>query len=254
MSDKGQIIHGIQLSTYLQMLVSEKKSCMLHVREGQNVGILCMEDGILLNAQTKRIAQSKDGARETCEKFREEAVVEMLGWSNPVIQLSRLTKKFKRQIVKSLEYLILNSCRVADEIRAGDALEALQPTEKQGLGRLLGQKDHVADVLKRTPEIYAYLVMDMRGNILLKHEGSGAIDPDFISFVHFVLSTCDPVIMSHIKPKYMYFTLDSGHNLLCLSNGDTMFGLDISTQADIDAVRALVSPLFSHLRAVAPRQ
>ncbi len=108
---KKKTVFGIDLSSYLQLLSTDKVSCLLRVRKDNNVGIICICDGEPHDAQSK--CQGEEEQHEL--KYCEEAVYEMLSWEEPIIEVHPPHQAVIRKIHKSLTFLLMESCRLTDE-------------------------------------------------------------------------------------------------------------------------------------------
>lgn len=73
-------LRGINLSSFLQLLNIERKTCTLNIRQGQQLATLIFQEGELVNARTEH----REG---------EAAVYEVIGWSQPEIEMSGVVKK-----------------------------------------------------------------------------------------------------------------------------------------------------------------
>ena len=98
---KGHI-EGITLAGMLQILNLERKSCTLRVVSRGRVGELCCGAGELLHAEC-------EGAHGV------EAVHQILGWEEPMIEIADAPSLAERTIVIPLLHLLLDSARRRDE-------------------------------------------------------------------------------------------------------------------------------------------
>ncbi|PIE72456.1 MAG: hypothetical protein CSA20_07895 [Deltaproteobacteria bacterium] len=110
---KSRNSNSIELSLYLQMLSADRKTCAVLVEKGMRIGMLCLCDGQPFDAQSKQKGKAAEEDR-SC-RYGEQAIYEMLGWHEPRIEVLPLERSVKRNIDKSLEFLLLESCRIADE-------------------------------------------------------------------------------------------------------------------------------------------
>jgi twitching motility two-component system response regulator PilG len=91
-------ISGFAISSFLQVLELERKTCDLVLRANGVKGCLFIRNGHIVNAET--------GAMRG-----EKAAIKILGWKNAQIKLNRPAKNIKQDIRSSLTRLILNSYR-----------------------------------------------------------------------------------------------------------------------------------------------
>lgn len=95
-------IHGINTSSFLQLIDIEGKICTLTVRSHGNVGYLYFRDGELIAAET-------DGQRG------EKAALDIISWSNSILEITDTCLKNKREIEKPLMQILMESARLKDE-------------------------------------------------------------------------------------------------------------------------------------------
>ena len=95
-------IHGINISSFLQLIDIEGKICTLTVRSHGNVGYLYFRNGELI-------------AAETGEQRGEPAALNIISWNNSIIELADICQKNKREIEKPLMQILMESARLKDE-------------------------------------------------------------------------------------------------------------------------------------------
>ncbi len=95
-------IHGINISSFLQLIDIEGKICTLTVRSHGNVGYLYFRNGELIAAEA-------GGQRG------EQAALNIISWNNSIIELSDICQKNKREIEKPLMQILMESARLKDE-------------------------------------------------------------------------------------------------------------------------------------------
>jgi twitching motility two-component system response regulator PilG len=95
-------INGFPVSSFIQVLELEQKTCTLQVcADGKN-GCLYLDKGIVLNAETGKLSG-------------EEAAILILGWENAQIKMIDDCANKKKDIQSSLTRLILDAFRRKDE-------------------------------------------------------------------------------------------------------------------------------------------
>lgn len=104
-TDTSGTIKGIPIHSFLQMLESEEKTCTVQVNHRHDQGLLYMQNGELISAETKTF-------------IGEEAAHLILGWQEPVVQLRFYNGQRKRLIHKPLLSVIMEAFRLRDERQA----------------------------------------------------------------------------------------------------------------------------------------
>jgi twitching motility two-component system response regulator PilG len=96
-------INGFTVSSFLQVIELEQKTCTLELRAEGKRGRLYIQKGAIINAKTKALRGEK-------------AAIAILGWKNAQIKLVQgCNQKIRRDIRSSLTRLILNASRNSSE-------------------------------------------------------------------------------------------------------------------------------------------
>ncbi len=98
----GGQIHGIALSSFLQMSEMEKTTCTLKIKTDENVGLLYLLKGELIAAETGLLS-GKDAA---CE---------IVGWENAIIEIEKGTVRKKKEISMPLMNILMEALSIKDE-------------------------------------------------------------------------------------------------------------------------------------------
>jgi len=96
------VIQGIPIHSFLQMLESEEKTCTLQVTRNNEQGLLYIQNGELVGAETKHFTG-------------EEAALMILSWVETIVRIRHYNGQRKRQISKPLISLIMESFRLRGE-------------------------------------------------------------------------------------------------------------------------------------------
>lgn len=101
LGSKGKI-QGITLSSFLQLLSMEKKSCVLNIKYKNKTGYLFFNKGSLIDAITENI-NGLDAAHK------------IISWENVEIEIDNSYKKRKKSIDTSLNGILMEAMRLKDE-------------------------------------------------------------------------------------------------------------------------------------------
>jgi len=119
----GGQIHGISLTSFLQMSEMEKTSCTLKVNTDNKNGVLYLLKGALI-------------AAESGELKNEAAVFDILSWENPDIEIDDTPIDRKKEIETPLISLLMESAQRKDDTRKDnkvvpeDAADAIKAAKK----------------------------------------------------------------------------------------------------------------------------
>lgn len=111
----GQI-HGIGLSSFLQMSEMEKTTCKLKVKSDDDIGFLYLQKGELVDAELGLNSGN-------------EAAFEIISWEEPTIEIEKAKGKRKKTITMPLMNILMEGMRIKDEKEA-TAKKAAEPKKK----------------------------------------------------------------------------------------------------------------------------
>ena len=102
-SDHG-FVNGISLTSFLQLVSMEAKTCTLTVRTGAKIGEIFLERGELMDARTGKL----DG---------NDAAYEIISWSDDglTIEIDKVCHAKERKIEFPIMHLLMEAARMADE-------------------------------------------------------------------------------------------------------------------------------------------
>ncbi len=100
-AEKGHIT-GVSLSSFMQLLSLDKKTCTLRIKSGEHVGTIFFSAGELLHALT----ESLQGL---------EAALEIASWDPVVIEIQHLCRQREQVIDAPIGYILIESARRKDE-------------------------------------------------------------------------------------------------------------------------------------------
>jgi YesN/AraC family two-component response regulator len=98
---EGQL-KGISLSSFLQLIEMEKKTCTLTIKAKNQSGTLSFLKGDLLSATINDLEN-------------EEAVYEMLCWDKVIIEIENICRKAKKEIKQPLMNILMEGLSIKDE-------------------------------------------------------------------------------------------------------------------------------------------
>ena len=95
-------LKGIMLSSFLQLLQIEQKSCALKIKSQDRKGVLYFSKGELIEA----VYEKENG---------EKAAQEIVCWEDAEIEIVNVNKKIPKRINKSLQNLLMDALKEKDE-------------------------------------------------------------------------------------------------------------------------------------------
>jgi hypothetical protein len=104
-SGLGGQIHGISLDSFLQMVQMEKSSCTLTVKAGEKAGLLFVNKGELVSAETGSLRDY-------------DAAIEIISWENSLISIENSCDRTQNDINQPLMTVLMEGLKKKDEARA----------------------------------------------------------------------------------------------------------------------------------------
>jgi D-arabinose 5-phosphate isomerase GutQ/DNA-binding response OmpR family regulator len=165
LSYEGDYLSGISVSSFLQIINMEKKTCFFEISSlDKGKGLFYFKEGILYDA----ICDNLEG---------EEAAIEMISWDYVEFRFKSLPKEnVKQRIKENLTTLIMEGTRIRDEIKA---------VEKEPLQVQVAQKEKIIEqeqVSSSKKQAVEFLKKEAEGILKL----ADRIDDSFAEMVDFI--------------------------------------------------------------------
>jgi CheY-like chemotaxis protein len=265
---KGYIT-GVSLSSFLQLLELDKKSCTLTIHAGSKNGIMYFRDGDLLDASTLKLQGS-------------EAAYAIVSWKNVEIEIENNCPVTKENIKETLGFILLEGSRRKDESNA--AQSPVSGTNGAGLGSLdsLNMEDLDLDLsakrspqpaaprqplqarppsgsaatnpvlaqfitmLNSFPEIISATISANDGNIL--HQ-TGEPDTNTANFITYVAVATEQIeiAIGASGRQHSIFTLTDDSKLLVLCGQNIIVGLKIGSSVFPEPIADGLRPVLSRI-------
>jgi len=193
-SREKSYIRGITLSTFLQLMSIEKKTCTLKVTSGERVGYLYIRRGEMLDASYDQL-------------LGEAAALEIVGWEDAEIEMDGICRRYHGEISLSIEHILIEAFRRKDEEQhqeeqAETTAESVSISEAQPFegnqeippagGQQLSKpeiehsRERLLEILSRLRPIQEFAIFDQ--NSFLEEKNPGTC----------TLAELDPAIFSHL--------------------------------------------------------
>jgi len=224
-------LSGLSLSSFLQLLAQEGKSCVLRLRTAEHLGWIHLWEGALVDAETQ------DGLLGL------PAIYTMFGWQDPVMLVEAPVDRMRR-IDLPLTRLLLEAARHHDErSEYGDLAMPLDPSGTPPPSRL----SRLISVLQKHRGIIHYYLLDRRGHVLEQSSRNRKV-ADLMTFC--IVNAGQAAQMLDVKgPHRITLQFDQGDSLLIFPGAGGIIGLHLAAGLPpaevLDSLRPLLaSPLF----------
>jgi DNA-binding response OmpR family regulator len=264
---KGYIT-GVSLSSFLQLLELDKKSCTLTIHAGSKTGVMYFRDGELLDAT----AQEHKGS---------EAAYAIVSWKNVEIEIENSCSVTENNITETLGFILLEGCRRKDERAdqgpvasidgAGSgSLDSLnmedldldlstkssaqpstpsQPAPASSQSGLAATNPVLAQfitMLSSFPEITSSTISGKDGNILHQSGEPDSTTANFITYVAVAAEQIQAAIGASGR-QYSIFTLADDSKLLVLCGQDVIVGLKVGSSVFPEPIADGLRPVLSRI-------
>lgn len=209
-------IRGITLSTFLQLMHMEKKSCTLKIVKQDRIGYLYLKGGELFDAE--------------CEELHgEDAAYEIMVWEDAEIEMDSVCRRQERTIGSGLEHLLIEAFRRKDELNREQVDEEETATvlpvgEDIELfpGKMEAAVDspesaarlRLVEILSKHPGVQEFALFDPIGFLENRNEGKCSLhDFDPALFLHQV-ETLDATLSFGSFSHMAITTASRSHRLL----------------------------------------
>lgn len=112
---KSGSVRGIPVHSLLQMFEGDEKTCTLRVESKGRIGLLFMDRGVLVAAETEG-------------QLNEDAVYSIVAWDDTVVDILHYNRQRSNEIQQTLLSLIIEAFRLKDE---RESLEGKQQSENK---------------------------------------------------------------------------------------------------------------------------
>ena len=247
--DQGYIT-GVSLSSFLQLLEIDKKTCTLTIRSGSNTGYMHFKEGDLMDANFR-------------DQQGSEAAFEIVSWKNVEIAMDSSCSVTDKNIQESLGFILLEGSRRTDESEAagdfpaadsGDQLfgdldslnmENLDlnlPDEggaQQQAAPAAPQVPELSEAVKANPVLTQFVTMlssfpEIENATISAKDGAtlhqqGNPDDNIGNFISYVSVAVDQIqsTIGASDKQYSVFTMADGAKLIVLCGPEVIVGITV---------------------------
>ena len=265
-------ISGVSLSSFLQLLALDKKTCSLTIHSGKRKGAMFFIDGDLWDANTDQLSGT-------------EAAIEIIRWKNVEIELKNTCTKNEQKIQKSLGFILLEASRMEDENNSPPADPSAQNKSNTPLNAIdladldSGLNDFLSEdssspvaaskpiaeptpsaIYSANPFINQFITMlnrmpDISNSFLISTEGAliysttNTIDDQTSNFITYmaVVGKQLQAAMGTGEQQYSLLNLSNDHKLLILCGKDIIVGLEIGGAVMAGPIATGLRPALSKI-------
>jgi CheY-like chemotaxis protein/predicted regulator of Ras-like GTPase activity (Roadblock/LC7/MglB family) len=268
-AEKGHIT-GVSLSSFMQLLSLDKKTCTLKIKSGHHVGTIFFANGELLHAFTESL-QGQDAA------------LEISCWDPVEIEIQHLCRQREQVIDAPLGYILIESARMKDEKAELAATGNKEPEKEEKLAPDAGQPQEVdpaslvsapedpaslieeggspvqppeepaisqevallLEVITPIKGVDAVLVAQKDGEMIVETNNGGALCAYYAALVSQVTKMNTELRTS--SPRTFVLNERSGRKVLIVNGPQIFVAMVLGNEASPDAVVGSISPMVQRL-------
>lgn len=248
-------VTGVSLSSFLQLLELDKKTCTLTIHTGHKTGTMYFRDGDLLDAKTMGLTGSAAAHAIVC-------------WKNVEIEIENICPIKVSQITESLGFILIERCRRQDEKTAANSPA---PSDAGSLDSLnmedfdLGFSDEAPvqpainlppqpesvltqfiTLLGSFPEIKNATISTKEGTVLHLDDDSNDNLVNFSTYIAIATEQLESAIGATGR-QYAVFTLTDDTKLLILCGQNVIVSLKIDGSAVPENIANELRPVLSRI-------
>ncbi|MFQ6758602.1 MAG: response regulator [Deltaproteobacteria bacterium] len=251
---KGQV-SGVSLSSFLQLLELDRKTCTIMARAGKRVGLLFFKNGSLINAYAEPLAGL-------------DAAFEIISWDQAEIEIHNFCRNRKQTIDAPLGFILIEGARLSDE--RGD-----QPVQGPGLPEEADDEFAQLDDLdfatappppstaamaqalsqggKATLEETLSAAQGVNRLVLVAKDGTAKLqrnidNKEFKPFVTYVAVAADKIrgILGYAElPSHIILTQEKGEQLLIIPGPELSVGIEVQPGISPLKIVAAIGPALA---------
>jgi CheY-like chemotaxis protein len=259
------LVSGVSLSSFLQLLELDRKTCTIMARAGRRVGLLFFKNGSLINAYAEPLTGL-------------DAAFEIISWDQAEIEIHNFCRNRKKTIDAPLGFILIEGARLSDE-------RGEQPVQDAGLSAEeaddeFAQLDDLDFATTSAPPSTAAMAQALAQGgkavgleetlnttqginrmVLVAKDGTAKLQQNidnkgFKPFVTYVAVAADKIrgILGYAEPpSYIILTQDKGEQLLILPGTELSVGIEVLPGISPTKIVAAVGPAFAEAQQLGQR-
>lgn len=253
---KGHV-SGVSLSSFLQLLELDRKTCTIMARAGSRIGLLFFKNGSLINAYAEPLTGL-------------DAAFEIISWDQAEIEIHNFCRNRKQTIDAPLGFILIEGARMSDErgenpIQADggedefaqleelDFAAAPAPPFTEDMAQALGGGG------KATLEETLNAAQGINRMVLVAKDGTAKVqqnigNKEFKPFVTYVAVAADKIrgILGYGElPSHIILTQENGEQLLIIPGAELSVGIEVQPGVSPTKIVAAIGPALAEAQQLA---
>ena len=253
---KGHV-SGVSLSSFLQLLELDRKTCTIMARAGSRIGLLFFKNGSLINAYAEPLTGL-------------DAAFEIISWDQAEIEIHNFCRNRKQTIDAPLGFILIEGARMSDErgenpvqadggedefaqLEELDFAAAPAPPFTEDMAQALGGGG------KATLEETLNAAQGINRMVLVAKDGTAKVqqnigNKEFKPFVTYVAVAADKIrgILGYGElPSHIILTQENGEQLLIIPGAELSVGIEVQPGVSPTKIVAAIGPALAEAQQLA---
>ena len=259
------LVSGVSLSSFLQLLELDRKTCTIMARAGKRIGLLFFKNGSLINAYAEPLTGL-------------DAAFEIISWDQAEIEIHNFCRNRKQTIDAPLGFILIEGARLSDE-------RGEQPVQTAGLAKEEAADDEFAQLDdldfattplppstaamaqaleqggKATLEETLNAAQGVNRMVLVAKDGTIKIqrnidNKEFKPFVTYVAVAAEKIrgILGYADlPSHILLAQEKGEQLLIIPGAELSVGIEILPGVSPTKIVAAIGPALAEAQQLESR-
>ncbi len=214
MPNTSNFISGVSLTSFLQMLEQDQKSCTLLVKSGKREGSFFFDEGILVDAEHNELVGL-------------EAAHAIFAWRKTKFKIGPAQDERPQRIEQSLTNVLLTAAHQQDEdgIEDDDFDEEEAENPEEQLGLTISEITGVVD----------YYLLNSRGKVIAQSNQNQTI-PDFITYCIMCGVQIRKTLDAKGPNRILLIMADTSQLLISSAGSGMIIGVILAPNTSVDDV------------------
>lgn len=255
------LVSGVSLSSFLQLLELDRKTCTIMARAGKRIGLLFFKNGSLINAYAEPLTGL-------------DAAFEIISWDQAEIEIHNFCRNRKQTIDAPLGFILIEGARLSDERAEQPALAGAEEADDEfaqlddldfATGSLPPSTAAMAQALeqggKASLEETLNAAQGVNRLVLVAKDGTARLqrnidNKEFKPFVTYVAVAADKIrgILGYAElPSHIILTQEKGEQLLIIPGAELTVGIEVQPGISPTKIVAAIGPALAQAQQLESR-
>ncbi|MDG4474685.1 response regulator [Thiovibrio frasassiensis] len=248
---KGHV-SGVSLSSFLQLLELDRKTCTIMARAGARTGLLFFENGSLINAYAEPLVGL-------------DAAFEIISWEQAEIEIYNFCQNRKQTIDAPLGFILIEGARLSDERgdmpaqAAGerddefDHLEDLDfatsplPPAGAAMAAALAQggRASLEETLNAVQGVNRVVLVAKDGTVRVQRNIDNKEFKPFVTYVAVAADKIRGILGYGHLPSHIILSQEKGEQLLIIPGTELSVGIEVESGVSPTKIVAAIGPALA---------